>query len=88
MRLSVQPMSLDLRMTFRESHGASGQCHNVFMRFAPLCDQLDLDGSLLVTNDPFVGLCYDGANFAHQSQLDFATILLLGRFSFLWHTSG
>jgi L-alanine-DL-glutamate epimerase-like enolase superfamily enzyme len=28
---------------------------------APLCDYLDLDGPLLVANDPFTGLKFDGA---------------------------
>ena len=28
---------------------------------APLCDYADLDGPLLIANDPFKGLCYDGS---------------------------
>jgi L-alanine-DL-glutamate epimerase-like enolase superfamily enzyme len=28
---------------------------------APLCDFVDLDGPLLIANDPFVGVVYDGA---------------------------
>lgn len=28
---------------------------------APLCDYLDLDGPLLIANDPFTGITYDGA---------------------------
>jgi L-alanine-DL-glutamate epimerase-like enolase superfamily enzyme len=28
---------------------------------APLCDFADLDGPLLIANDPFEGLGYDGA---------------------------
>jgi L-alanine-DL-glutamate epimerase-like enolase superfamily enzyme len=29
---------------------------------APLCDYADLDGPLLIKNDPYHGLQYDGAN--------------------------
>ena len=29
---------------------------------APLCDYADLDGPLLIKNDPYSGLKYDGAN--------------------------
>ncbi len=28
---------------------------------APLCDYVDLDGPLLIRNDPFQGVCYEGA---------------------------
>lgn len=31
---------------------------------ASLCDHLDLDGPLLIANDPFKGLTYDGANLS------------------------
>lgn len=31
---------------------------------APLCDYADLDGPLLVSNDPYQGICYDGASFS------------------------
>jgi L-alanine-DL-glutamate epimerase-like enolase superfamily enzyme len=31
---------------------------------APLCDYADLDGPLLIKNDPYQGLIYDGAKFA------------------------
>jgi L-alanine-DL-glutamate epimerase-like enolase superfamily enzyme len=31
---------------------------------APLCDYLDLDGPLLIANDPFVGLQYSGASLS------------------------
>ncbi len=31
---------------------------------APLCDYADLDGPLLVNNDPYEGICYDGASFS------------------------
>lgn len=30
---------------------------------APLCDYADLDGPLLISNDPYIGLKYDGARF-------------------------
>ena len=33
-------------------------------QLAPLCDYLDLDGPLLIANDPFTGLRYDGANIS------------------------
>jgi L-alanine-DL-glutamate epimerase-like enolase superfamily enzyme len=28
---------------------------------APLCDYADLDGPLLIANDPYRGVCFDGA---------------------------
>jgi hypothetical protein len=31
---------------------------------APLCDYADLDGPLLIKNDPYIGLTYDGAKFS------------------------
>lgn len=31
---------------------------------APLCDHADLDGPLLIKNDPYVGLKYDGAKIS------------------------
>jgi L-Ala-D/L-Glu epimerase len=38
------------------SLGVSAAAH-----LAPLCDFVDLDGPLLINNDPFTGLVYDGA---------------------------
>jgi L-alanine-DL-glutamate epimerase-like enolase superfamily enzyme len=31
---------------------------------APLCDYADLDGPLLIKNDPYRGLEYEGARFS------------------------
>ncbi|HLO14429.1 MAG TPA: dipeptide epimerase, partial [Anaerolineales bacterium] len=33
-------------------------------QLAPLCDYADLDGPLLIKNDPYCGLKYDGAKFS------------------------
>ena len=38
------------------SVGATAAAH-----LAPLCDYVDLDGPLLIKNDPYRGLKYDGA---------------------------
>lgn len=38
------------------SLGVTAACH-----IAPLCDYVDLDGPLLIKNDPFIGVTYDSA---------------------------
>jgi L-alanine-DL-glutamate epimerase-like enolase superfamily enzyme len=50
-------MSIMLSCMVESSVGVTAAAH-----LAPLCDQLDLDGPLLIGNDPFVGLKYEGAN--------------------------
>jgi len=50
-------MQVMLSCMVESSVGVTAAAH-----LAPLCDFLDLDGPLLVANDPFVGLRYDGAN--------------------------
>jgi L-alanine-DL-glutamate epimerase-like enolase superfamily enzyme len=49
-------MKVMLSCMIESSLGVTAAAH-----LAPLCDQLDLDGPLLVANDPFDGLRYDGA---------------------------
>lgn len=52
--------SLDMRVMLscmiETSVGVTAAAH-----LAPLCDYVDLDGPLLIANDPFVGLRYEGA---------------------------
>ncbi len=52
--------ALDMRVMLscmvESSVGVTAAAH-----LAPLCDYVDLDGPLLITNDPYVGLRYDGA---------------------------
>lgn len=50
-------MTIMLSCMIESSLGVTAAAH-----LAPLCDQLDLDGPLLVGNDPFDGLHYVGAN--------------------------
>jgi L-alanine-DL-glutamate epimerase-like enolase superfamily enzyme len=50
-------MKIMLSCMIESSVGVSAAAH-----LAPLCDHLDLDGPLLIANDPFCGLQYDGAN--------------------------
>lgn len=50
-------MKVMLSCMVESSVGVTAAAH-----LAPLCDQLDLDGPLLIKNDPFVGLKYEGAN--------------------------
>ncbi len=50
-------MKIMLSCMIESSVGVSAAAH-----LAPLCDHLDLDGPLLIANDPFSGLRYDGAN--------------------------
>lgn len=52
-------MSIMLSCMVESSVGVTAAAH-----IAPLCDYLDLDGPLLIKNDPFTGLCYDGANMS------------------------
>jgi L-alanine-DL-glutamate epimerase-like enolase superfamily enzyme len=52
-------MKIMLSCMVESSVGVTAAAH-----IAPLCDQLDLDGPLLVKNDPFIGLKYDGANLS------------------------
>jgi L-alanine-DL-glutamate epimerase-like enolase superfamily enzyme len=49
-------MKIMLSCMVESSVGVSAAAH-----IAPLCDHLDLDGPLLIANDAFTGLCYDGA---------------------------
>jgi L-alanine-DL-glutamate epimerase-like enolase superfamily enzyme len=50
-------MKIMLSCMVESSVGVTAAAH-----LAPLCDQLDLDGPLLISNDPFTGLRYVGAN--------------------------
>ena len=43
--------------------GVTGAAH-----LAPLCDYADLDGPLLIANDPFEGVRYHGARLALPQQ--------------------
>jgi L-alanine-DL-glutamate epimerase-like enolase superfamily enzyme len=52
-------MQVMLSCMIESSLGVTAAAH-----LAPLCDQLDLDGPLLVGNDPFEGLHYDGASLS------------------------
>lgn len=52
-------MQVMLSCMIESSLGVTAAAH-----LAPLCDQLDLDGPLLIANDPFDGLRYDGANLS------------------------
>jgi len=52
-------MKIMLSCMVESSVGVTAAAH-----LAPLCDQLDLDGPLLIKNDPFIGLKYDGANLS------------------------
>jgi len=89
MKLRWEPITLELKTTFRVAHGASGQRHNVlvylddgvgeaaavpyygetqqgiveYLKSVPDLgdDPCDLDGPLLIKNDQYHGLMYDGA---------------------------
>lgn len=50
-------MKIMLSCMIESSVGVTAAAH-----LAPLCDYLDLDGPLLIANDPFTGLRYDGVN--------------------------
>jgi L-alanine-DL-glutamate epimerase-like enolase superfamily enzyme len=50
-------MQIMLGCMVESSVGVTAAAH-----LAPLCDYADLDGPLLIRDDPFVGLCYDGAS--------------------------
>jgi L-alanine-DL-glutamate epimerase-like enolase superfamily enzyme len=50
-------MKIMLSCMIESSVGVTAASH-----LAPLCDHLDLDGPLLIANDSFRGLRYDGAN--------------------------
>jgi L-alanine-DL-glutamate epimerase-like enolase superfamily enzyme len=52
-------MQIMLSCMIESSVGVTAAAH-----LAPLCDHLDLDGPLLIANDPFTGLHYDGANLS------------------------
>lgn len=49
-------MQIMLSCMIESSVGATAAAH-----LAPLCDYVDLDGPLLIKNDPYRGLTYDGA---------------------------
>jgi L-alanine-DL-glutamate epimerase-like enolase superfamily enzyme len=49
-------MQVMLSCMVESSVGVTAAAH-----LAPLCDHVDLDGPLLIRNDPYVGLTYDGA---------------------------
>lgn len=49
-------MRIMLSCMIESSLGVTAAAH-----LAPLCDYVDLDGPLLISNDPFTGLRYDGA---------------------------
>jgi L-alanine-DL-glutamate epimerase-like enolase superfamily enzyme len=52
-------MKIMLSCMVESSVGVSAAAH-----IAPLCDHLDLDGPLLIANDSFSGLHYEGANLS------------------------
>lgn len=52
-------MGVMLSCMVESSLGVTAAAH-----LAPLCDHLDLDGPLLITNDPFCGVQYDGASLS------------------------
>jgi L-alanine-DL-glutamate epimerase-like enolase superfamily enzyme len=52
-------MQIMLSCMIESSLGVTAAAH-----FAPLCNFLDLDGPLLIKNDPFRGLRYDGASLS------------------------
>ena len=51
-------MQIMLSCMVESSVGVTAAAH-----LAPLCDYADLDGPLLIKNDPYRGLRYDGAKF-------------------------
>jgi L-alanine-DL-glutamate epimerase-like enolase superfamily enzyme len=52
-------MQIMLSCMVESSVGVTAAAH-----LAPLCDYADLDGPLLIKNDPYLGLRYDGAKFS------------------------
>jgi L-Ala-D/L-Glu epimerase / N-acetyl-D-glutamate racemase len=52
-------MQVMLGCMVESSVGVTAAAH-----LAPLCDYADLDGPLLIRNDPYHGLNYDGARFS------------------------
>jgi L-alanine-DL-glutamate epimerase-like enolase superfamily enzyme len=52
-------MQIMLSCMVESSVGVTAAAH-----LAPLCDHADLDGPLLIRNDPYTGLTYDGAKFS------------------------
>lgn len=52
-------MQIMLSCMVESSVGVTAAAH-----LAPLCDYADLDGPLLIKNDPYRGLKYDGAKFS------------------------
>jgi L-Ala-D/L-Glu epimerase / N-acetyl-D-glutamate racemase len=52
-------MQIMLSCMVESSVGVTAAAH-----LAPLCDYVDLDGPLLIKNDPYCGLKYDGANIS------------------------
>lgn len=52
-------MQIMLSCMVESSVGVTAAAH-----LAPLCDYADLDGPLLIKNDPYCGLTYDGAKFS------------------------
>jgi L-alanine-DL-glutamate epimerase-like enolase superfamily enzyme len=52
-------MRVMLSCMIETSIGVTAAAH-----LAPLCDYADLDGPLLISNDPYTGLCYRGAQLA------------------------
>jgi L-alanine-DL-glutamate epimerase-like enolase superfamily enzyme len=52
-------MQIMLSCMVESSVGVTAAAH-----LAPLCDYADLDGPLLIRNDPYVGLKYDGAKIS------------------------
>jgi L-alanine-DL-glutamate epimerase-like enolase superfamily enzyme len=52
-------MQIMLSCMVESSVGVTAAAH-----LAPLCDYADLDGPLLIRNDPYRGLQYDGAKFS------------------------
>ena len=55
-------MQIMLSCMVESSVGVTAAAH-----LAPLCDYADLDGPLLIKNDPYRGLTYDGARFSLPS---------------------
>jgi len=52
-------MKIMLSCMVETSVGVTAAAH-----LAPLCDYADLDGPLLIRNDPYHGITYEGAKFS------------------------
>lgn len=62
-------MQIMLSCFIESSVGVTAAAH-----LAPLCDYADLDGPLLIKNDPYVGLKYDGAKMSLPNGAGFGVL--------------